>query len=257
MRFFVETRPGPGPAAVFTERLFTLIADSGGEIVGAEGQPDMVISAGGDGTMLGAVRQALAWDVPVLGFNLGTLGFLAQAEPDEAETVLKAVMSGDYRIEERMTAAVTVGDTTLTGVNDVVVEKVDSTRLIHLDVTIDGEPFATYRADGLIVATPTGSTAYTFSAGGPLIDPRMEALVVTPVASHALFDRALVLPADSVIGLRVSRDRVVRVNVDKTALGELGEGGVVAVRKGETPARFVVLEERSFPGLLRDKFGLG
>ena len=257
MRFALETRFGRDAATEFTDRLIDLIQGSGGEVVDTDTRPDMVVSAGGDGTMLGAVQHALAWDVPVLGFNLGTLGFLAQAEPGDARVVVERVLAGNYAVEERMTVAATVGETTVTGVNDVVVEKVDTTRLISLEVTVDGEPFVTYRADGLIVATPTGSTAYSFSAGGPLIDPRVEALVMTPVASHSLFDRALVLPASTVIGLRVNRDRVVRANVDKTVLGILAEGQSAEIRRGAKPARFVAFGDRDFPGLIKDKFGLG
>jgi NAD+ kinase len=169
---------------------------------------------------------------------------------------LEAVLAGNFSTEDRMTLAATLGDTTVNGVNDVVVEKIDTTRLVHLEVTVDGEPFITYRVDGLIVATPTGSTAYSFSAGGPLIDPTMEALVITPVASHSLFDRAMVLPATSVIALGVSRDREVRANVDKTPLGVIGEGGHVEVRRGERPARFVTFGTRRFPSVVRTKFGL-
>lgn len=256
MRFALETRFGEGPAQEFAARLERLIAAAGGEVVDNDQQPDMLVSVGGDGTMLGAVRRAMAWDVPVLGFNLGTMGFLTQAEPGEAGGVIERVLAGDYRVEERMTVSATVGDTTVVGVNDVVVEKVDTTRLISLEVTIDGAPFITYRADGLIVATPTGSTAYSFSAGGPLVDPRLAALIVTPVAAHSLFDRALVLPATSVILLRVTRDRPVRANVDKMSLGELAEGQVVEIRRGERPARFVSFRAGGFPDLIKEKFEL-
>jgi NAD+ kinase len=256
VRFGLETRHGRDAATDFTALLTELITDGGGEVVDTTVKPDMVLAVGGDGTMLAAVQRALAWDVPVLGFNLGTLGFLAEAEPEEAKGVVTRITDGDFGVEERMTVAATVGETTLTGVNDVVVEKVDTTRLISLEVTIDGERFVTYRADGLIVATPTGSTAYSFSAGGPLVDPRLEALVMTPVASHSLFDRAVVLPPTSVIELRVDRDRLVRANVDKTVLGQLGEGRVVTIRRGERPARFVTFGSGGFPGLVRDKFEL-
>jgi NAD+ kinase len=257
LRFHLETRYGREAASDFASRLTELISDAGGEVVDSTVRPDMVLSVGGDGTMLGAVQHALEWDVPVLGFNLGTLGFLAQAEPDDVASVVTRLTTGGYQIEERMTVSATVGERTVVGVNDVVVEKVDTTRLISLAVTIDGEPFVTYRADGLIVATPTGSTAYSFSAGGPLVDPRLDALVMTPVASHSLFDRAVVLPPSTVIELRVNRDRLVRANVDKLVLGELGEGRVVGIRRGDRPARFVTFGPRSFPSLVKDKFGLG
>ena len=129
-------------------------------------------------------------------------------------------------------------------------------RLVSLTVVIDGTEFATYRADGLIIATPTGSTAYSFSAGGPVVDPGVDALVLTPVASHSLFDRPLVLPADAEIAVTARTDRLVRVNVDKTDLGQIAEGETVGIRRGDRPARFVTFGSLTFPGLVREKFGL-
>jgi NAD+ kinase len=125
-----------------------------------------------------------------------------------------------------------------------------------LTVKVDGTEFATYRADGLIIATPTGSTAYSFSAGGPVVDPHVNALVLTPVASHSLFDRPMVLPADAQLDITVRRDRLVRVNVDKTDLGQMGEGETVRISKGERAAQFVTFGSTTFPGLVREKFGL-
>ena len=238
-------------------RLEKELSERGAELTSEpDSPPDMVLAVGGDGTMLAAVMRSLAWDVPVLGFNLGTLGFLAAAEPSDVEEVVRRLVEGDYEIEERTTVRASTSRAAAVGINDVVVEKVDSTRLVSLEVDIDGSPFATYRADGLIVATPTGSTAYSFSAGGPLVDPAVDALVVTPVASHSLFDRALVIPGGSEMTVTVRRDRSVNVNVDKTDLGQLGDGDAVTVRKGDAPAKFVRLEPRSFSGLVREKFGL-
>jgi NAD+ kinase len=211
---------------------------------------------GGDGTVLAAAQRALAHDVPVLGFNLGTMGFLAEAEPEDLEWVLERLLAGDYDVAERMTIRATVSGQTATGVNDVVVEKVDSQRLIHLDVAVNGERFVTYRADGLIVATPTGSTAYSFSARGPLVDPELNAMILTPVAAHSLFDRTLVLPARSRLSIVVQRDRPVKVTVDKIDMGHLTAGLTVDIEQGERPARFVRFGQRSFPGLVKEKFGL-
>jgi NAD+ kinase len=216
----------------------------------------MVLGVGGDGTMLAAARLALHDNVPVLGFDLGTLGFLTEAEPADLDRVIPRLIGGDYEVEERMTVAARVGDTHEVGLNDVVIEKVDTTRLVSLDVVIDGTHLVTQRADGLIVATPTGSTAYSFSAGGPLLDPALQALVVTPVASHSLFDRSIVVPGSSRIEVTVTKDRIVRVNVDKGGLGQLAEGGKVEIHSGERPSRFVTLGERSFAALIREKFGL-
>jgi NAD+ kinase len=155
-----------------------------------------------------------------------------------------------------MTVTATVNGKSVTGVNDVVVEKVDSQRLIHLDVSVDGAHFLTYRADGLIIATPTGSTAYSFSARGPLVDPVLGALILTPVAAHSLFDRTLVLSPETRLTIEVVRDRPVKVTVDKTGMGNLGEGDRVEVEQGQRPVRFVRLRRRPFSKLLTDKFGL-
>jgi len=257
MRFFLRVRKGRPAIEDFAARLGDEIASNGGETTNdPEVAPDMVLAVGGDGTMLGAVQNAVNWDVPVLGFNLGTLGFLTEAEPDDLAEVVKRLVTRDFEVEERLTVAAAIGGVEAVGVNDVVVEKVDSTRLVSLSVVIDGSEFATYRADGLIVATPTGSTAYSFSAGGPVVDPRVDALVLTPVASHSLFDRPIVIPAHSQIDVTVWRDRLVRVNVDKTDLGEIGEGETVRIVKGQRPARFVTFRSTTFPELVRQKFGL-
>jgi NAD+ kinase len=245
----------------FAADLTNVIEKAGAEVVGtgaaADGEaPDMVLAVGGDGTMLAAVRLALAYDVPVLGFNLGTLGFLTEAEPGDLEKVIARILEGDYTTEDRMTVTATVDGVAASGVNDVVVEKLDSQRLVALAVSIDGAEFMTYRADGLIVATPTGSTAYAFSAGGPLVDPSLDALILTPVASHSLFDRAMVLPADSEIEVRVALDRSIHVTVDKNDLGHLAGGELVMIQRGDQRARFVTLDRRPFAGLVKSKFAL-
>lgn len=256
MRFHIHARPGHEPSGEFALSLRSIVEGAGGKVVDISDSPDMVVSVGGDGTMLAAAHLALDADVPVVGFNLGTMGFLAQAEAESAKPVVDRLISGDYTVEERMTVTAECNGTRRFGMNDVVVEKVDTTRLVVLDVTVDGDPFVTYRADGLILATPTGSTAYSFSAGGPLVDPRLRALVMTPVAAHSLFDRALVLPEGTEIGITVISDRSVRANVDKDVLGVMGEGDRLSVTTGDRPLRFVTLRSDEFTGVLRDKFGL-
>ena len=260
MRFALEVRRGRPATKEFAHHLRIAIEKAGADIddgVDDTAVPDMVLAVGGDGTMLAAVRRALAYDVPVLGFNLGTLGFLANVEPDLLQAVVTQILAGDYDIDERMTVSATVAGVTASGVNDVVVEKLDTQRLVALTVSIDGAEFTTYRADGLIVATPTGSTAYAFSAGGPLVDPSLKALILTPVASHSLFRRALVLPPTSEISVKVTLDRPVHVTVDKNDLGHLVEGEVVTIRRGEESAKFVTIEKRLYLDLVRSKFGLG
>lgn len=222
-------------------------------------QVELVVAVGGDGTVLEATRAALRLDVPLLGFNLGTVGFLTEAEPGELGQALTRLAGGDYRVEERMTLRAVVDgrpDTCSDGVNDVVIEKIDSQRLVVLDMEIDGEQFLSYRSDGVVIATSTGSTAYAFSAGGPLVDPILDTLLVTPVAPHSLFNRTLVLSGSSVIRARVAADRPVRVSIDGREVAQVQQGGAVEVIRGARTARFVRFDEETFPSKVTRKFEL-
>ncbi len=252
-------------ALEFTDRLVTEAGNRGWTVWvdgkdGVDLSPDlpleMVIATGGDGTMLRAVSLALAANQPVLGFNLGTLGFLAAADPCHLTETLDLLEKGHYRLVPRMTVMAELDGLTDVGVNDVVVEKIDSQRLIELQVEVDSEPMLSYRADGVVISTPTGSTAYSFSAGGPLLDNRVEALVMTPVAPHSLFSRALVLSPESVIRFRVARDRGVQVSVDGRNTASLGMGEEVVVRRGPRPVMFVAFEQIVFSTIVIERFGL-
>jgi len=170
-------------------------------------------------------------------------------------------LAGDYELDRRMTlAARLVRDGRVLqrfrALNDVVIANGARARIVQFSVSVDGLELTTYRADGLIVSTPTGSTAYSFSAGGPLVDPDLDALVLTPVAAHSLFDRPLVVPASTQIGITVGTDRPVKVSVDKISLGHLAMGDRVLVARGSSPARFVTFGNRTFPSLVTEKFGL-
>lgn len=222
-----------------------------------DGVVDLVVAVGGDGTVLQAAHAAVGLSVPVVGVNLGTIGFLAEAEPDELEETIANLAEGRFRIEDRNTIEVQLPDGTRgLGINDVVVEKIDSQRLVVLDVDIDGERFLRHRADGLVVATSMGSTAYSFSAGGPLMDPRVDGILITPVAPHSLFDRSLVIPSDSVVGITVADDRAVRVSADGRELGAMSEGDRCIIGPGPTPTRFVRMRREGFPGRVTRKFRL-
>lgn len=256
MKVRLHVRSGRSETREFADRLVAGFAASGVTVIDDDTGADMVVAVGGDGTMLSAVATAVKLDVPVIGFNLGTIGFLTVADPANLDDVVGRLASGDYGVENRMTVAATVGEQTALGVNDVVIEKVDSQRLIELNVTIGSVDFVNYRADGLIVATPTGSTAYSFSAGGPLVSPGLEAFVLTPVAAHSLFSRSVVIEPDQEILVRVTRDRAVKVSVDKTDLGQMGPGDTVIIRQGRRPAQFVTLDPPSFAGLVKTKFDL-
>lgn len=249
------------PAAEdYARRFRTAAADAGLEVctIGEDcGHPDLVVAVGGDGTVLQAAHHAVRLSVPIVGINLGTIGFLAEAEPDELDETVAALAAGRFRVEERNTIEVTLPDgSRALGINDIVVEKIDSQRLVVLDVFVDGEPFLRHRADGLVIATSMGSTAYSFSAGGPLLDPRVGAILVTPVAPHSLFDRSLVLPSDSSVRIVVAEDRPVRVSADGRQVGTMASGDSASVGPGPTHAKFLRMREEGFPGRITRKFRL-
>ncbi len=218
---------------------------------------DLAVSLGGDGSMLRAVTAVADDGVPVLGVNYGSLGYLTGVQPEAAPQAIEQFLAGDYIIEERIRLRCRLGDgTEVSALNEAIVEKVDSGRTVNLAVHIDGEFFTSYAADGLIAATPTGSTAYSLSAGGPILAPTMHAVILTPVAPHTLFDRSLVLPPSSELVVEVLGDRPAAVAVDGRSLGELGDGGCLAVSVSDKPARLVTLGQRGFHQALKSSFGL-
>ncbi len=222
---------------------------------------DLAVSLGGDGTMLWAVDLVGTAGVPVLGVNLGQLGYLTELEPAGALDGVLRTLRGEHEIEERLLLAVEVdrpgqGRARLRlAMNEIVVEKSPNGQIVRLGVAFDGRPFHTYAADGLIVATPTGSTAYSLSARGPIVDPTHRALLLTPVAPHMLFDRSLVLNPDTEVAIEVL-DRTAVIAVDGHPAGEVSRGDTVLCRAAEIPARLVSLGDRDFHETLKAKFGL-
>lgn len=249
-------------AAELAERLGDLAARRGIEVVAVEDEiptvGDVVVAIGGDGTVLRAARTALGAGLPLLGINAGRKGFLADIEPDRLEDAVDALASGSWIESPRMTIEAVVNDREpVTGINDVVIEKVLSQRLISIEVSLDGERFITYHADGLILATPTGSTAYNLSAGGPLVAPEVEALVLSPVAPHSLFSKSLVLHPETEILCTVVQDRTAGVSVDGYDLGTVGPGDQIRIRRGRGTIRFIEISGRSFGARVKEKFHLG
>jgi NAD+ kinase len=195
--------------------------------------------------------------IPILGVNAGTVGFLAEVDPSRIGDALDALRDGDYRISPRMTLRAELPDgTTADALNDVVVEKVVSQHVVSITVSVGGQKLADYRSDAIIVATPTGSTAYTFSAGGPLVDPELDSLIMTAVAPHNLFGRAIVFGAAVTLDLLVSSDRPARINVDGLAQAELLPGDTVRVSRGPDPVRLVRLSPSNFARTVKEKFHL-
>jgi NAD+ kinase len=222
---------------------------------------DLAVSLGGDGTMLRTVDLVYDAGVPVLGVNVGQLGYLAEVEPADIDAALDRLLAGDYSVTDRMMLQVTIESNGPAAgrwwaLNEAVLEKPHPGRLARLDVLINGSFFTSYAADGVIVATPTGSTAYSFSARGPIVSPRVRCLLLTPVSPHMLFDRSLVLDADEELALVVGDDRPVLLTIDGRERGVLEPGDVVRCTGGPGPARVVTFGPRDFHQILKAKFRL-
>ncbi|MFC1595586.1 NAD(+)/NADH kinase [Gemmatimonadota bacterium] len=205
---------------------------------------DIMLAMGGDGTILASMRHAHGSGIPVVGINLGSLGFLADTSPDNIEKVLDHLKAGSYEIETRMTleAEIRVGGevVTLNASNDIVIDKGDYSRVIDIDAHVGGEFLQRYTGDGLIVSSPTGSTAYALAAGGPILEPTMGALVVVPICPHMLAFRPLVLPEESEIELSVtSKHGTALVTGDGQEHVTVNSGDTIIVRMGSYRNRLV------------------
>lgn len=239
--------------------------DAGDATAGDLCDTDLVVSIGGDGTMLRAVAGLAGRTVPLIGVNLGSLGYLADVESDavlEALDRWKAGRdTGRWSYDDRMLVEAEfvdgAGETVvLRALNEVAVERKEAGHMVRLEVAIDGAHFTTYAADGLIVASPTGSTAYSMSARGPILSPRLRALLVTPVSPHMLFDRSMVLDASEMLEVTVLGHRSIAVSPDGLASHTLSPGGVIRFRASESVARFVRFADVRFHQILKDKFNL-
>ena len=242
-RFHDDGRAAPGSAQAFVEGL------------------DVIVSVGGDGTFLHAAHLASRTSCPVLGVKVGRLGFLTEVEPEDAPPLLERALAGTACIEERMAVvAEALGGTAFEpqwALNEVIVEKKARHRLVRLAVFVDEEYVTTFSADGVIVATPTGSTAYSFSSGGPIVTPTVSCLIVTPVAAHMVFDRSLVLHPDERVILQVVGDEDGLLSADGRESLELPVGASVRIARAPNPARMIRREDApGFHALLREKFDL-
>jgi len=229
------------------------------------GPLDLAVSLGGDGTMLRAVDMVSPDGVPVLGVNLGHLGYLTVVEPEALRDALRRFLAGDYQVESRMTLDVSVTDerdggveTTLHGsaLNDVVLQRTSPGHTMRTEVSVNGVPFLQFASDSLILSTPTGSTAYNLSARGPIVSPRAQVQILTPVAPHMLFDRSLVLDADEEVSIVPIGDQPADVVVDGWLTTTLQPGQTVHSRRGAEDARLVTFGERNFHRILKSKFNL-
>jgi NAD+ kinase len=228
---------------------------------GEDGAANLVVSLGGDGTMLRAARRAHSADAPLLGVNLGILGYLSEVDPSHARSALDRIFDGDFEIEERMMlradAASSGKDVSFVGLNEVLVERSGGHRLVRLAVKIGGESLAAFNADGVIIATPTGSTAYALSAGGPIVSPRAECFILVPVSAHMIFSRPFVLSADEILEITVEGEgQEAALSLDGADGMSLAAGSPVSVQRDPRRLRLIRVGGPGFVERLRAKLDL-
>lgn len=262
-------RPGgAAPALALADRIADAFAREGVEVAVADvwgdgpdalARADLIVCAGGDGTVLRTARLAVPHAAPILGVNMGRLGFLASLSPDGFFREFGRILARDWEIERRLMVAGTVvagaeAGLAFHGLNDIVLSRRSPGRPVYVDLDVDGERVARYRCDGMIVATPTGSTGYSLSAGGPILAPVERHLVVTPVSAHLAIGRSLVLEPSATVTLSVGSDEGAILTVDGQEDAPLAGGARVAVRASEHVARFALLRpSSSFYGRLAER----
>ncbi len=247
-----------------------LLAERSAAMIGEEGIPfetmcaqsDFLVSLGGDGTLLSLVRRSYAWHKPVVGINAGNLGFLADVTIEEVESFLEQLFDGRYRIDRRLMIAGHIQKSSgakieFFALNDVVISSPIPSKMVIVNASIEGERFNTYRGDGLIISTPTGSTAYNLAAGGPVVYPLTRAFILTPVLAHSLTNqRPLVVPADFAIELDTEKYEAI-ATIDGQERYEIEEGDRVFITVAKEDARLLHRQERNYFAVLRDKLHWG
>jgi len=223
---------------------------------------DLLVSMGGDGTILATARAVGKRGVPILGINLGSVGFLTQHKPDNLRKSLDRIIAGDYQIQERMMLKAEIesgkGIEWPYALNDIVIDNGPVSRIIDISLTVNGENIVTYKADGLVLATPTGSTAYSLAVGGPITHPSMHAILASPVSSFSLTTRPMVLAPSDIIEVRVdSQHEQAGLTLDGQVMVRLHDTDVVRVTRAEFTCKFIVFAENSFYKVLKNKLHWG
>lgn len=218
---------------------------------------DFLVSVGGDGTLLSVVRNSFDFDLPILGIHMGTLGFLTDILFEDLSKFLDNFNSDNYRIDNRMLVECKVKDKTFVAFNDIVISRKTVSSMIKTKAKIDGNFFNTYNGDGVIISTPTGSTAYNLSVGGPIVYPLTEAFIITPVSPHSLTQRPLVMPADVEIEFKISDAQGAILLIDGQDTYEVEDKTIIKVTIAKKKAKLIHRIERNFFEVLNDKLGWG
>ena len=219
--------------------------------------PDMIVSFGGDGTLLIGARYAMYYDIPLLGINLGTVGFLTEEDPGHLEEALGAIIAGEYQLESRSLLHILNPRTgeEFDALNDAVITRGGYARLIRVDASVDGKAYGTFTADGIIVATPTGSTGYSLSAGGPIVEPGVSCMIITPVCAHSMQHCPCIVSetADIRLLLNPGREQTAELQIDGQNMGSLRAGDEIHVTGTQKKIRLIRLHPYDFFGLTRRK----
>lgn len=258
LKMVVEFLEARGVACVLEEAAALKIGRPGGTVREAvAAASDLVVVLGGDGTLLSVAHHAAGAGVPVMGVNLGRLGFLTEIPVSEALATLDRFLSGDASlISPRWLVEARTGGESAFCLNDVVVTKGAKSRMIELAILVDGRDVAVLKADGLIVSTPTGSTAYSLSAGGPILHPKVPAILLTPICPHTLSFRPMAVPAASTVGVRLlTGGEEVHMTLDGQRGGAMAAGDLVEIRKAPFELQLVTSPRRSYYGLVKEKLG--
>lgn len=261
LRRLASVAPGLGVTLVYEPALHELVPDA--ERLEIRTAVDAMLTLGGDGTFLRGARAAAGRPLPVLGVNLGHLGFLTACGGDEAEDALRRFAQGDYVAESRMMLEATLSRSGVAleswfALNDVVLHQGGKARVIRLVVDANGERIASYAADGLILATPTGSSAYSLSSGGPIVHPELDSIILTPISAHTLTVRPLLLSPGTTVSLRVSDDSSEQlITADGQESAEFVHGDVLTVRRSDRRVQLVRFPETTFFARMRHKLGWG
>ncbi|MCU0244672.1 MAG: NAD(+)/NADH kinase [Acidobacteria bacterium] len=258
LKMVVESLESRGVACVLEEAAALKLGRSGGtarEDVAAAS--DLVVVLGGDGTLLSVAHYAARAGVPVMGINLGRLGFLTEIPVSEALSTLDRFLAdGGPLVSPRWLVEARTGDETAYCLNDVVVTKGAKSRMIELAILVDGRDVAVLKADGLIVSTPTGSTAYSLSAGGPILHPKVPAILLTPICPHTLSFRPMAVPATATVGVRLlTGGEEVHMTLDGQRGGAMAANDLVEVRKAPFELQLVASPRRSYYDLVKEKLG--